>query len=496
MIQQRRNSPGFGQWVFVTLLIAGVGFVLFQLYEYSLQRNLYPTGLEVASVDIGGLTRAEAEARLTERYIDAPVTLYYEEQPVTILPAEAEFALQFDKLMAAAEEERTGQEFWPGFWGYFWGRPVDVTPIPLVEGYYTINEESLREALMTVARQLDLPADPPRSVGSTMSFEYGAPGYVTNVDASYDDVLAALKRDRDRDAHLVVENIQTDTPNINLLNTLLTNSVQEFESRSGGVASLFVVDLQEGDEISYRADIPVSGMSVLRIPLLVEAVRVLDEQPLPAQMALLRQAATDSDGSTADQMLLVLAGEEDIEKGTALFNEGMQRLGLKNTYISCAFSAEETDTCEPIPTPSNSIENSAIAPDPFRQTTAEDIGVLLSMLYHCAKLNGGALRAIYPDDMSSVKCQTVINLLSENQIGSLIEEGVPRDEALVAHRHGWQTDAYGDGGIVYSSGGDYVMVQFMHKPGWLAWEVSSPLMADLSRATYNFFNFDNQFLGQ
>jgi hypothetical protein len=29
----------------------------------------------------------------------------------------------------------------------------------------------------------------------------------------------------------------------------------------------------------------------------------------------------------------------------------------------------------------------------------------------------------------------------------------------------------------------------------LEWEISSPLLADISRATYNYFNFDNPYLG-
>lgn len=494
MIQQR-NSPGFGQWVIVTFTIVGVAFLLYQLYEYAIQRNLYPTGLEVAGVDVGGLTRAEAEDQLTDRYIEAPIVLYYQETPINIFPNEAEFALNFDRLMNKADEERAEQDFWAGFWGYLWGRPVDVEPVPLIDNYFTYNEQALRETLQTVANQFDVPADPPQPVGRTMSFQYGSPGVVSNIEASLDDMAAALQRPRDREAFLVLENIDTAAPDINLLSTLLVNSVQEFEARSGGIASLFVVDLKNSDEIGYNSRLPMTGMSVLRVPLLVEAVRVLDENPLPQQIEFLRQAATDSDDATADLLLNVIAGEEDPEKGAVLFNEGMARLGLSNTYISCPFVPEEPDRCLPLETAANTVENLSVAPDPLRQTTAEDVGLLLSMLYYCAETNGGALRAIYSAEMPATKCQLVIDLLSENRIGSLIEEGVPGD-AIVAHRHGWQTDVYGDGGIIYSPGNDYVMVEFLHKPGWLAWEVSSPLMADLSRATYNFFNFDNQFLGQ
>ena len=51
-----------------------------------------------------------------------------------------------------------------------------------------------------------------------------------------------------------------------------------------------------------------------------------------------------------------------------------------------------------------------------------------------------------------------------------------------------------DAGIVFTPGGNYVIVIMLYKPNWLEWEISSPLIANMSRATYNFFNFDNPYL--
>jgi len=70
---------------------------------------------------------------------------------------------------------------------------------------------------------------------------------------------------------------------------------------------------------------------------------------------------------------------------------------------------------------------------------------------------------------------------------------VPPD-VPIAHRHGWVRDTHGDAGIVYSPAGDYVIVAFLYQPDWLEWVTSSPLLADISLATYNFFNFDNPYL--
>ena len=84
-------------------------------------------------------------------------------------------------------------------------------------------------------------------------------------------------------------------------------------------------------------------------------------------------------------------------------------------------------------------------------------------------------------------------VMRRNRIGSLLEAGLPPDTPL-AHRHAWVGDTHADAGIVFSPGGDYVIVEIFYQQEWLPWEKSSPLMADVARATYNYFNFDNPYL--
>ena len=86
----------------------------------------------------------------------------------------------------------------------------------------------------------------------------------------------------------------------------------------------------------------------------------------------------------------------------------------------------------------------------------------------------------------------MINYLGNNQIGLLIEAGVP-DGTPVAHKHGWVTyfgvmNTLGDAGIVYTPGGNYVLAVFIHHPDQLIWDPASELVAVLSEAIYNYFN--------
>jgi beta-lactamase class A len=93
----------------------------------------------------------------------------------------------------------------------------------------------------------------------------------------------------------------------------------------------------------------------------------------------------------------------------------------------------------------------------------------------------------YPDALSADECQTMINWMSENRIENLMEMGLPAG-TKVAHKHGWISDTHADAGLVFTPGGDYVLVVFLHRPEWLQWEESASLIADISKAAYNYFN--------
>ena len=46
----------------------------------------------------------------------------------------------------------------------------------------------------------------------------------------------------------------------------------------------------------------------------------------------------------------------------------------------------------------------------------------------------------------------------------------------------------GDAGIIYTPGGNYILVTFVYEPEQLVWEQASELIAELSQAVYNFYN--------
>ena len=482
----QRSSGGLGQWILVSAMVVLVIFLLYKVYEYGAARSYLPAGLTVASVDVGGFTLDEAAQILTDRYITAPIVIYHLDNVVEISPTRAEFMLDLNMMLSDADYQRVQQDFWSGFWGYLLGQPVQVEMVPL---HATHNRDALRRELNLIASTLDRPAQPPQPVPASLSFQYGASGTRTLVDASLSDVENALYRPFQREARLVVEPITPQRPDINLLARLITNHLDRFD----GVASVFVMDLRTGEEVAINAGQPMSGMSVIKLPIVVESFRAIDLPLSLTQSRLISDTLVAQAGNeSANELLRIIAGEDNQQRGAELVTESMRRLGLVNTFMAVPYDVQPRPG-QTLQTPANSRADRATDPDPAMQTTAEEMGTLLSMLYYCAEDDGGALRAAYAGEITQAECQEIVDIMATNFIGSLLEEGVPA-EVRVAHRHGWVGDTHGDAGIVFSPGGDYVIVLFTHKQGWLEWEISAPLLADISRAAYNYFNFDNPYL--
>ena len=104
---------------------------------------------------------------------------------------------------------------------------------------------------------------------------------------------------------------------------------------------------------------------------------------------------------------------------------------------------------------------------------------------------------MFPTQIVQSECQAMIRNLEEDRIPQLITKGVP-DGTNVAHKHGWVSDNYGiihnmsDAAIVLTPGGNYVLTVFLYHPVQLVFEPSDALIADLSRAVYNYYNLPAQ----
>jgi hypothetical protein len=201
-----------------------------------------------------------------------------------------------------------------------------------------------------------------------------------------------------------------------------------------------------------------------------------------------------SSNSSADEMMKVL----EPVRGPLIVSEYMRKIGLENTFMAGYFC----DPLNPCPllqrfdTPASRRPDAGISnPDAYDQTTASDMGTLLEDIYQCAQAGGGALVAAFPDKINADVCKKIVDYLEQDKIANLIEAGVP-EGTQVAMKHGWD-DANCAGcvqheihaaAIVYTPGGNFVLSIYSYHPIQNLFNVTNLLMANLTRATYNYFN--------
>ena len=60
----RNSAPGLGQWITVSLMVGVSLFLLYKLYQYAGTRTDFPTGLTIGGVDVGQMTKEEAQVEI------------------------------------------------------------------------------------------------------------------------------------------------------------------------------------------------------------------------------------------------------------------------------------------------------------------------------------------------------------------------------------------------------------------------------------------------
>ncbi|MDY7042313.1 MAG: serine hydrolase, partial [Chloroflexota bacterium] len=344
------------------------------------------------------------------------------------------------------------------------------------------DEEAIRQQLLEIAAEYDHPLQPPRAIVGSLTYLPGQREQRLDVEASLPPVITALTSATQREVTLVIESGDEEPPPIDMavLQQMLESRLDNFD----GIYSIYVKGLASGEELAIDADVAYAGMSILKIAIMEEAYRYLDGPPDQDTTKILTETMTLSGNFTANLLLRYVIGDDDAYQGVRLLNESMNYLGLVNTFMAAPY--DEDVLPQRIRTPANSRTDINTNPDPFMQTTPQDMGLLLEMIYQCAD-GGGTLLAAYPGQVTSGECRDMLDMMTQNRIDALIEAGVPQG-TLVAHKHGWIGDTHADAGIVFSPGGDYVLCMYLYHPDWLEWEVSSPIMADLSQAVYHYFN--------
>jgi beta-lactamase class A len=491
---RNRNTNAILRAASILFLTVALVLSITSLVGYSRQRNNYPANMTVAGVPVGGLTPAEASQRLLEVYT-SPIEALYNNAVIHIDPAVVGFQPDVETMLAAADLSRTGGSFWGGFWDYLWNRNPPEIVIPLSA---TVSNERLREYLKNeIAARYDLPPTPAQPIPGTPNNSPGRPGQTLDLERAVLLISDALKSPTSRSVALSFTRSSAARPTIENLNIQLKQIVNA--SGFDGLIGFYMLDLQTGQEIHFainnkqeitvEPDIAFSASSTIKVAI-VASYLINRGSKLDAEIEnILSRVLGKSDNSATDQVLERI----DRNTGPLVVTQNMKQIGLENTFISGFFFQGAPNLAPGKQTPANQRKDVFADPDPYSQTTPSEMGSLLADIYQCAQNSGGALIATFPDKVSQKTCQTLINFMAQDKLGSLIQGGVP-DGTLVPHKHGYVPAADGvvhdtsDAGIVYTSGGNFVLSIYTYHPVTNVWEVTNPLIGNLTKAAYNYFN--------
>jgi beta-lactamase class A len=465
------------------LLIILLGMVALAVFRYVTHRQQVPRPVQIGDLVLSSEDEQALHQRLKEEF-SRPLILRCLDEEVKLDPQDIGFRVYIEETLDQLRDQPPIEQVAADFLAVTLGGSDRPLPLPVLADY---DAQALWHELQSIAVEWDRPAQPPRLIKAKLQFVSGEPARRLDLEASLPDVVTALLSPSGRQVDMSV--VEGDGDPFQPTMDLLQGAIEELLSGFSGVAGVFVRNLDSGEEMAHNGEVAFSGMSLLKIAIMEEFYRQTDSTPTLEESNLLSQTMT-ARGNYAANLLLARIGEDDAHLGAQRLTESMRRVGLANTFMAGPYDSGSGGPPPQVETPANSRRDVNTDPDPYVQTTPQDTGLLVEMIYE-GTAGGGTLLAAYPGEITAAECLEMLDLMKSNRIGTLIEEGLPENMSI-AHKHGWIDDTHADAGIVFSPASHYVLAIFVHQQGWLEFEQSGPLIADIAHVVYNYFNMEDQ----
>lgn len=488
--RKRRQRVAFVPIFSWVLIFLSMGILMLELIRFSQQTERFPADVRIAGVAVGGLTAGEASSRLEQAY-SAPVTVWYDESPIQIDPAAIGFRIDRETMLAEARTSTSSEgAFWLQFFNYLTGQEAQtVSDIPLRADY---RQSALNSIIDDIAARYDRTPGQADYDLQTLTFRPGNAGFILNRSRALTQIDQALRDPINRSVVLSLNDTDGSRVGIDTLRSMIIDYLDAEGFVYDGqtqIASVFVLDLKTGEEINILSDVAVSAASTIKVAILIDYFRTILFSPTDDEAFLMVQSLLCSNNSSSN-LLMQIAGRNDLFNGIRRVIETMQTLGARNTYISAPFYLGiEGQVLGSVPAPTTRPNaNFRTNADPFNQTTAEDMGTIFSLIYDCARYGSG-LAIVYPEEITQLECQQMLAIMSANDLERLLQGGIPQ-EATISHKNGWLGDVHGDAGIVFPpNGNDYIIAVFVWEQGeFFTFERAWPLIEDISRAAWNYFS--------
>jgi len=480
----------------VLMLFGAIGLFVWELVSFSQREAQLPDDLSVANVDVGGLGRNAAVAQWERAYAE-PVILWYGENPIQLNPDTIGFRISSETMLAkalAASEAEGG--FWLRFFNYLLGQENLQVSNVLLEADYQAN--LLRQTLEDIAARYDRQGGEAQYDVQTLTIFTGNAGSQLDIDEAMELVDSALRRPEDRVVQLPITAASGSQPGLATLRQLIIdylNSQNFIYDGQTTIASVFIMDLRTGEEINILSDVAFSAASTMKLPILIDYYRYLDAPPTQDEAWVMANSLLCSNNGSSNLLMRIL-GENDISRGLQSVSNTAQYLGARNTYISAPFiemlGQEPLSVAAPQTNPNANYDANA---DLFNQTTAEDLGTLFNLVYDCAQFGSGLMNAYPNGEITQNECRQILELTSANDLQRLLQGGIP-EGVRISHKNGWVNDTVGEAGVVYSPNGNhYIISVFLWEQAeFQNYEKLWPLVEEISRAAWNYFNPENPLL--
>ena len=451
--------------------------------------------IRIAGIPVNGLDLKAAQSRLEQVY-ESPIEIIIEGSNVLVDPNDLGLDIHYENMISEAASACYQLTDWQKFWNFLWNRTVSGNKS--VEFASTVNEELIRNYVNNqIVPRYTFPAILANSISGSTEFQAGSTGKIINFEKLIKDITSALASPTERVVLVETEQLTNDAPGLDMIESKL----KEIINLSGfnGLVSIYLDKLpnDEALQLPHSRTISIStqlwrcrrqyyenphfGFDILA-----------GESPFRSVNGWINYMIVLSENAPADRLL------ENIDpiRGPLVVTEDMQLLGLNNTFIAGYFYFG-SPLLKLYETSANTRTDVNLDPDLYNQTTAEEIGSLLSSIYQCAAFGSGKLLEKSNGSITQDECNAMIDTLARNKIGALIEAGVP-EGTIVAHKHGWSEEQDGllhtvsDVAIVFGPENDYVLTIFVYSHNQLLFDDANFLIAKLSQATYNGLNPNHQ----
>ncbi|MGF1473764.1 MAG: serine hydrolase [Rubrobacteraceae bacterium] len=244
----------------------------------------------------------------------------------------------------------------------------------------------------------------------------------------------------------------------------------------GGVAGVYVQDIDSGYGYGIRPDEEFFSASVIKVPIMVAVFRKIDEGELSLSDTFPTEEGDWASGagwmqweepgesrSVYDYLWMMMTQSDNVATnalvrkvgGAEYVNEVSRSMGAENTVLVQKVTSER-----------------GTVPSLDNRTTPKEMALILD------KIARG--KAASPES-----CEAMVDIMLENYLESWLVEGIPADANVdIANKGGWLYEVYDEVGIVFHEGRPYAATIFTkYGPGDP--QVAKPTLIEISNAIWN-----------